>query len=261
MEVYMKKCLVNLFFGVVLSIFVLSTNVFAAHPLITDDAGTVGAGKAQVEFNLEYSSYKEGGIKESITDLNAILTYGIKDNIDIILTLPYQFIKIEAEGETFKENGISDVSLELKWRFYEQKDIATLALKPVLTLPTGNDDKGLGNGKATFGLYFIASKEIDPLTLHLNLGYIRNENKFNDRKDIWHISLASELKVMKELKLVANVGMERNTDRESNTHPAFILGGIIYTITDNFDIDLGIKAGLNKAEVDYALLAGLTYRF
>lgn len=256
----MKKCLKTIFL-VIASIFIFSTHVFAAHPLITDDAGTMGAGKAQVEFNFEYSSHKESGIKENVTDLSAILTYGITDNVDFVLTLPYQFIKVKAEGETFKENGVSDVSIELKWRFYEKKDTCSLALKPVLTLPTGDDDKGLGNGKATYGLYFIASKEIDPLALHLNLGYIRNENKFDDRKDLWHVSLASEAEIMKDLKLVANIGMERNADRESNTHPAFILGGFIYTISEKLDIDFGVKAGLNKAEVDYALLAGLTYSF
>lgn len=257
----MKKCFEKLLLAIVLSIFVFSNHVFAAHPLITDDAGTIGAGKAQVEFNFEYSAHKESGIKINMTDLSAILTYGIIDNVDFVLTLPYQFIRVKAEGETFKENGISDVSIELKWRFYDEKGIGCLALKPVLTLPTGDDDKGLGNGKATYGLYFIASKEFEPLALHLNLGYIRNENKFDDRKNLWHISLASEIELAKELKLVANIGMERNPDRESNTHPAFILGGIIYTVAEKVDIDFGVKAGLNKAEVDYALLAGLTYRF
>lgn len=257
----MKKCFLSVALMVLMVIFIYSQSLYAAHPLITDDAGTVGKGKAEVEFTFEYSSHKEGGVKANITDLGATLTYGLIENLDFVLTLPYQRIKVKAEGETFKENGISDISLELKWRFYEKKDACSLSLKPVLSLPTGDDDKGLGNGKATFGLYFIASKEIEPITLHLNLGYIRNENKFDDRKDLWHISLASELEVMKELKLVANIGMERNTDRESNTDPAFILGGLIYTISENIDIDFGVKAGLNKAEVDYAVLAGLTYKF
>ncbi len=257
----MKRYCKAFFLMVLITMFIYSSTLYAAHPLITDDAGTVGKGKAEVELNFEYSSHKEGGVKENVTELGATLTYGLMDNLDFILTLPYQRIKVKAEGETFKEDGISDISLELKWLFYENKDVASLALKPSITLPTGDDDKGLGNGKATFGLYFIASKEIEPLAFHLNLGYIRNENKFDDRKDIWHISLASEFEVMKELKLVANIGMERNTDRESNTDPAFILGGLIYSISENLDIDFGVKAGLNKAEVDYAVLAGLKYKF
>lgn len=257
----MKRHFSTFFSAVLIAIFLCSGTVFAAHPLVTDDAGTMGKGKAQVELNFEYSSHKESGIKVNATDLNAVFTYGLTDNVDFILSLPYQFIKVKVEGETLKENGMSDMSLELKWRFYEEKGVGDLALKPVITLPTGDEDKGLGNGRATFGMYLIASKEIDPLTLHLNIGYIRNENKFDDRKDLWHVSLASEIELMKQLKLVANIGMERNPDRDSNTNPAFILGGIIYALSDKVDIDFGVKAGLNKAEVDYALLAGLAYRF
>jgi hypothetical protein len=44
-------------------------------------------------------------------------------------------------------------------------------------------------------------------------------------------------------------------------HPAFILGGVIYSITESLDIDFGIKAGLNDVETDYAFLAGLAFRF
>lgn len=43
--------------------------------------------------------------------------------------------------------------------------------------------------------------------------------------------------------------------------PAFILGGLIYSISKNLDIDFGIKGGLNKPETDYAILAGIAWRF
>src|SRR4030065_658913 len=94
---------------------------FAAHPLITDDAGTMGAGKGQLEMNGEY----------------------VHDN-------------------------------------------SSLAIKPGLTLPIGDDDKGLGAGKATYSLFFIASQEMDPWAFHLNLGYIRNENTLDEEKDLWN---------------------------------------------------------------------------
>jgi hypothetical protein len=90
---------------------------------------------------------------------------------------------------------------------------------------------------------------------------MRNENKLDERKDIWHISLASEVKLIKNLRLVANIGVERNPDGTSNKHPAFILGGLIYSIIDNLDIDIGIKGGLNKPETDLTILAGIALRF
>jgi hypothetical protein len=60
---------------------------------------------------------------------------------------------------------------------------------------------------------------------------------------------------------VVNIGVERNTDRTSHKNPAFILGGFIYSITKNFDLDIGIKGGLNKLETDLTILAGMTFRF
>ena len=82
-----------------------------------------------------------------------------------------------------------------------------------------------------------------------------------ERIEIWHASAASELEVVKDLRVVVNIGMERNPDKTSNLDPAFILGGLIYSISKNFDIDFGIKGGLNKPETDYAILAGIAWRF
>ncbi len=44
-------------------------------------------------------------------------------------------------------------------------------------------------------------------------------------------------------------------------HPLFLLGGMLYKINENFSVDLGLKTGLNKAEADYAVLAGTIVDF
>lgn len=238
---------------------------FAAHPLITDDTGTQGKGKFQAEVNSEfrYDKETEEGVttKETGGEVATVLSYGVTDNIDIVLCFPYQWFKIKEDREVIsKENGISDISLEVKWRFFE-KDGLSFALKPGITLPTGDEKKGLGIGKVTYSMFFITTKEMKPWAYHLNLGYIRNENKVDERRDIWHGSLASEVEVIKDLRAVANIGIERNPERASDTHPAFILGGLIYSVSENFDIDFGIKRGLNKPETDYAILFGIAFRF
>lgn len=255
---------------VVVVVLLWSGLAFAAHPLITDDTGTQGKGKFQLEVNSEFNYDKETeeGVttKETGGEVATALSYGITDSIDVVLGTPYQWFKVKEDGDvTDKEDGISDMSLELKWRFYE-KDGLSLALKPGITLPTGDEEKGLGTGRATYSLYFITTKEIEPWAFHLNLGYTRNEYKLQEdkddnRKDIWHASLAGEVEVVKNLKAVANIGVERNPDEASSTHPAFILGGLIYSLSENFDMDFGIKRGLNKPETDYSILAGIAWRF
>lgn len=240
---------------------------FAAHPLITDDTGTQGKGKGQLEFIGEYGHEKEDGVTEKSLEIptTPFFSYGITDAVDLVLGLPYQRVDTEEGGITTTVRGISDASVELKWRFYE-KDGLSFSVKPGISLPTGNEEKGLGNGKVSYRTFFITTKQMEPWAFHLNLGYVHNEYKLltdedANRNGIWHVSLASEVKVVEGLKAVANIGMERNSDKISDTHPAYILGGIIYSVTEGLDVDLGIKGGLNEPETDYSFLAGITMRF
>lgn len=248
-------------FSMVASIFLFAGISYAAHPLITDDTGTQSKGKFQLEVNGGYGHDKddEGGITKT-TQIAATLTYGISDPVDVILGLPYQHARIEASKGVTKGDGISDMSLEMKWRFYE-KDGLSFALKPGVTFPTGDEEKGLGSGRVTYHLFFIGTKEIKPWAFYLNLGYIRNENNVDEKKNLWHASFASTVEVVKDLKLVGDIGTETGTARNLNTPAAFILGGVIYSLVENFDIDFGIKGGLSKPEADYSLLAGITWRF
>ena len=62
------------------------------------------------------------------------------------------------------------------------------------------------------------------------------------------------------LRAVGNIGIETNEDDTSDTHPVFLLGGMIYRAADNLDLDLGVKGGLNKAETDTIILAGLSVK-
>lgn len=237
----------------------------AMHPLITDDTGVQGKGKTQIEVNGEYNYDKERvdgvSVKEKEWQLGATLSYGITEDMDLVLTTPYLWTKGEEDGLTVsRENGFGDATFEAKWRFWEH-DGSSLAIKPGIILPIGNEDKGLGAGKVGYSMFLIGTQELEPFTFHMNFGYKRNENCLDERNDLWHASIAMEWKAMENLKLVANTGIETNPDRESNTDPAFLLGGMVYSVNEDLDLDAGVKFGLNDVETDYTLLAGLTYRF
>lgn len=232
---------------------------YAAHPLITDDTGTQGKGKFQLELNSEYGVEKENGVTEKTFEFAPTLSYGLTDTIDIVVGVPYQRIKVE-DGGTAKESGLSDMSIEAKWRFFEKEGLS-FAIKPGISIPTGDENKGLGTGKVGYSAYFITTKEMKPVNIHLNLGYIRNENKFDERKNILHASLAGEYEATEKLKIVANVGTETNPDKASNVSPAFALAGVVYSITENVSVDAGYKYGLNKPETDNTYLFGVAIKF
>ncbi len=257
----MKKVL---FYPITIFLFVMffSSFSYAAHPLITDDTGTQGAGKFQLEINSQYSWDREYGIKEKAGEVATILSYGIVDYVDLVFGIPYEFINDKEidTGIKSKVRGIGDASLELKWRFFE-KDGLSLALKPGVIIPTGDYDKGLSNGRISYGGFFILTKEVKPVNIHFNLGYYRNESKDEQRRDIWHASLAGEYEVTEHLKIVGNVGIETNPDLAYKTDPAFALVGFIYSFRDSFSFDMGYKYGLNKPEPDNTFLLGFTFKF
>lgn len=241
----------------------------AAHPLISDDSGTQGKGKWQLEIMGEYdfdktNSIGPAGTETSTKDRNAelrnVLTYGISDPVDLVLSVPYQWKRSDTDGNVTSSKGFSDITLEVKWRFFE-KDGLGIAVKPGVILPTGDKDEDLGAGRTGFTLFLLATKELPLWAFNFNLGYKRNENRIDERVDIWHVSASAEYKVRKEFRLVANIGAERNTDLDSKTAPAFALAGFIYSVAENCDFDMGVKYGLNYPETDLALLMGLTFRF
>jgi hypothetical protein len=238
---------------------------FGAHPLVTDDTGTQGKGKTQIELTGQYDHDDEKGVKFENWEAKAALSYGLFDSLDLVLETPYSWTSTKDSEGTIRNDGPADLSFSMKWRFFEHEGLS-FALKPSVTLPTGDEDKGLGNRLSSYGITTIATYAKDPWAFHFNLGITHNDYKLPadedaNRRDIWSASFATELQVAKRVRLVANVGMERNSDVESDTHPTFALGGVIYSLTESIDIDAGVKWGISGPEPDISFLAGLAFRF
>ena len=242
---------------------------FGAHPLITDDTGTQGKGKFQLELNGEISRDEEtlDGIdaREDAGELTISISVGVAEGVDAIVGFPWVYSRLEENGSPVsEESGPGDMSLEMKWRFLSRKGFS-LAVKPGVTIPTGDEEKGLGNGKPSYSLTLIASQDWEKFFLHVNGAYTRNEYKLDvdrktNRSDIWHASVAAGVHVTESMQVVGNIGAESNGDRTSSRWPSFLLGGVIYSITERLDVDLGVKTGLNGPEPDLAVLAGIAWR-
>ncbi len=260
------------FYPFAIAVSLCSTPTFAAMPLVTDDTGTQGKGRVQIEIGVETEQETENNegstTKETAWSPSVTFTYGLAENIDIVAGIPWTSQKVETDGSTiFNENGIGDISLQIKWRFLELQDSKlSFALKPGITLPTGNESKGFGNGKVSEGLMLIATRSAESGAIHINLGYTHNEynldsDEFGSNKDIWHASVAGELKLNEKLRAVADIGVDTNQEKYTDIHPVYILGGLIYSPSEKIDLDFGIKGGLNDAEPATTFLAGITLRY
>lgn len=250
----------------IVGFFLMTTSAFAGHPLVTDDTGTQGKGKGQVEVGFSYF-YDKDKVDELTTlksdggNVGVGITIGVLDTVDVVFGLPYAWHSQEENNVRIaRENGISDITFDVKWRFFE-KDGWSLALKPGMSLASGDEDKGLGAGRTGYRLFLVGTKEFEPFAVHVNAGYIVNENNADEHKDIWHASVACEWEVIKNLKLMANIGTERNPDRANKSHPAFALAGISYAVSEKITLDAGVKYALTTTETDWTGLTGLTIKF
>lgn len=238
----------------------------AYHPLDTDDTGTQGAGHWQLELSTAYGRDKQEGVKTEDWNAQAVLAYGLTDNLDLNLGLPYLESKTTFEGMSTSSSGVSDTNISLKWRFYE-RDGWSLGLVPSLSLPTGDEDKGLGNGRLSGGVNFILDKALsDQVNWHTNVAYTYANYKLEadreaNHQHLWRLSTALAYTFAEHWKWATDIGINRNADRTSSTHPAFLTQALVFSPNKSTDLSLGLKAGLNQPETDATVLLGLTLRF
>lgn len=252
------------------ALFAAAGNALAIYPLVTDDTGTQGDGKVQLQLSGEYDSSRDvsvadgagnprvSGLRTSFMDAN--IAVGIGGFIDLTVNVPYGWNMRKTGGEKINTNGFQDITALLKWRFSEKKPVS-FALEPFVTFPSGNIDKGLGNGRAGGGAIFITTAEFEKFVLHANANYYRNENKAGSRTDLWHFSAAGIWKLSERFSPAADLGIDRNPDPYSGIDPAYILGGFIYSLRKDLEFGFGMKFGLNSTAPGYSVLAGLTFHF
>ena len=250
----------------------------AAHPFVTDDSGTQGAGNWQVELlgqrdRHDHVADPGGGLTQQrlrVTLLNPVLTYGLLKNLDIAAGLNYARYRISDDGfVTAEANGMSDSTLELKWRFFEHNGFS-LAVKPGIQLPTGDEDRGLGTGRTSWGVNFIATYDAKPWTLLGNIAYFRARFKLPadevaNRGHLWRASGGAAFAASEQVRLVGELGVRTNIARSDPFLPGrtgqFAMLGVIYSPTGKIDLDVGFRKGLNRAEIDTAMLIGATFRW
>lgn len=251
-----------------LSIFLFWTApAFGAHPLLTDDTITVGKGTTQIEMSYQYDSDNDDGMKKEASRPKVQLTYGLLDPLDVILEIPYLFVRQTQGGVTTSSDGIGDITLSLKWRFYGEKEKGLqFAIKPSVTFPTGDEAKGVGFGREAYGITFISTFEREEWCVSANLGYLYNEyglqsDRDANRASIWSASFSGQYEPVEKLWLVGEVGALSNPDVTSDTPLAFVNVGVIYELTKSVDLDVGYKYGLTKPAVDYTISGAVTVRF
>jgi hypothetical protein len=236
----------------------------AAHPLVSDDTGTQGDRRWTLELNGEAARDRAAGAIAESANAAATLSLGAGEAVDLVFGVPAAWSRSRDGGTVLDQGaGAADARMELKWRFLDG-DGFSLAVKPGVSLPTGDAGRGFGAGSLGYGLTLIATRQLGPVALHLNGAWFHADHDSPDgassRHDAFHASLAAVAEVAQGLQLAGNLAVETPAER-GGAWPAYALVGAIYSLSDRVDLDLGVRGALNAAAPDLALLAGAAWRF
>jgi hypothetical protein len=228
----------------------LALPAYAAHPLLTEDTGTQGAGKFELEIG--FADAKDGGARAS--ELGPQLSYGAADTLDLILRPAWLWIRGDATAGATQ--GFGDVGLDFKWRFRESGPLS-FGLRAGADLPTGSDDKGLGRGRVSPHAILIAAYGDEPWLLAANLAYVYDP-LVGDRRHLWGASGAAVWSATDAWRFSAEVGTVQNTIPERASWLTVARLGAIAAVTRGLDVDAGYQLRLSRAVPVRILLAGAT---
>jgi hypothetical protein len=225
----------------------------AGHPMLTEDTGTQGTGNAELEFGQSWS--ETHGARAFV--FQPQLSYGLTPTLDLIVQPSWLANSSAGSGGV---HGVGDTNVDAKWRFY---GAAPLSLGIRAGAAVATSQHGLGAPKGTLSTHalLIATFDAAPFTLDANLGYLHAAATPGARRDLLHLSLAANYALTEHVILLVDADVDSNPSRGEGRNPAVLLTGMIYTMASGLDLDIGYRAGLNRAAPAHEWLLGLTYRW
>ena len=241
----------------------LASATYAA--LFIDDTSTTDKGHFDLEYWADYykdTQYDYDGDYKSRTretKLSLYLLYGLADNWDIGITVPYGYINYDRETKT---NGFMDIDIESKYRFFEETNLLpSFAFYLDYTTSSANEDKSLGSGDEDLWLNCIFSKTLkeESLWVDLNLGYYFTGGKSADDVFIYCLGLTGGFKE----KLYVFAELYGEVEFEVNFNDNVCIGALSagYVINPRLFVKTGAAAGISDGANDLQISTRISFSF
>lgn len=130
-------------------------------------------------------------------------------------------------------------------------------------MPTGETAEGRSDEAWGPGATLIATYTIGESAVHLNAGYARyffTDDLIDDanRNDSLTFSAAFEGRVAERLFAGVEIGTSTPPEKGNGTWNSFALAGASVRVGEGFELNGGVRFGLNKNEADWTILYGIT---
>ncbi|GAB3627642.1 transporter [Pandoraea terrae] len=217
---------------ILMSILAASTllafhSALATPPFVTDDAEPAENGHFEINVGATGTVRRD---EHSGALPAAEINYGATDNLELNAKVGMSFMHPSGEKSHY---GFGDTELGIKYRFITEDDEGIrpqVAFGPSVTLPTGNDHLGLGDGHSHVSLPLWVQKSFGDWTTYGGGGYVVNRHA--NERGYWFGGWALTRKINEHLELGGEVFYTGAATVADPSSLAFNLGGK-YSFTEH----------------------------
>lgn len=213
-------------FAVALFILAIgTTKTWAGPPFRTDDPEPVD--HKHGEFYIA-AAYAENSDASNGALPQFEFNYGVAPDVMIHIIAPFAFNKPHGEAMQY---GFGDLEAGVKYRFLNNENAHfELATFPLMDVPSGDSDVGLGAGHTRFFIPLWVQKSWESWTTYGGGGYWRNPGE--DNKDYWFCGWEVQRDMSKTLTVGAELFAQTKTTDDGNYETGFNIGAIV-NLTDD----------------------------
>ena len=225
MRRFSSLCFFVLFLAII-SAFI--ETAFAGPPFLTDDPEPVPFKHWEAYlFSTVDDKHKQTDATGPAFEFNV----GALPNLQVHLVIPMAYSS-PADGP--RAYGLGDIEFGLKYRFIQETDNRPqVGIFPMLEIPTGDDKRGLGNGKAWGRLPLWLQKSWGPWTTYGGGGYAINPAP--EARNYFFGGWLLQRDFGEKLTLGGEIFAQGRSSDDIRSFAVFNLGGY-FKITPNFQL-------------------------
>lgn len=232
--------------------FVCSADVWAGPPFVTDDPEPVELRHWEV-YVASHQEYDPSGSSGTLPHIE--LNYGVVPNLQLHLIMPYTFRRLSGKTTV---SGYGDTEMGVKYRFLQEAQHRPMVgIFPLVELPTGNSNDGLGNGHFQFFLPVWIQKSWGSLVSYGGGGYFINPGQGN--RNYWLFGWEIQKDLSQRLTLGSEILGTTPTIEGGRQEIDFNVGGQ-YNLNEGHHILFSAGRSI-QGDVDFACYIAYQWTF